>query len=297
VRNRRPRGSVLVITLSLLALITAMVVEFSYSVYISAHHFRTWQAGQRLSLVAESGVRLSAASVYQNHREIPFTYPASSEIGYDDLFKEFKLPVSLHIRIEDENSKFNLNTLGSSDELGRERAFQALVRLLGGLGLDPAIADRIADWIDEDQNPRRPGSEKGAKNKRLDSTDEILSIPGVDPSGAKKLMAYTTVYGNGLINLNGASVPVLMSLSPEIDPGIAERIVSARGAKPFERVEDLREVPGLEGLGLEWLRLATVKGSAFRVVSTAQEGEVSRIVECILDLSRGRPVVKYWKEL
>ena len=105
------RGMVLVLTLSALAIVVTMVIEFSYAVYISTHSLYNWQESQKLSPVAKSGVRLAAMSISQNLRQRAYTYPGTSEVLQKDLFKDLEGSLSLTLRTEDENSKFNVNTL------------------------------------------------------------------------------------------------------------------------------------------------------------------------------------------
>jgi len=55
---------------------------------------------------------------------------------------------SFVIKAVDENSKFNLNSLRNADSV------KVFKRLLGNLGLDELIAERVADWLDPDSDPR-----------------------------------------------------------------------------------------------------------------------------------------------
>ncbi len=58
----------------------------------------------------------------------------------------------LRLRIEDLSGRFNLNSLSVNGEAG-ELALLRLRRLLQGLQLSPAYADRLRDWLDLDQDP------------------------------------------------------------------------------------------------------------------------------------------------
>jgi type II secretory pathway component PulK len=121
-------------------------------------------------------------------------------------------------------------------------------------------------------------------------------LPGIDRASGEKLLPYLTIYGNGLINLNGAEAPVLISLSDSIDQGMAERILHFRETMPFEKAEDILKVAGFEKIGQTLMGRLTVKGTAFRVVSTASEAGIRRILEGVLEVSGKRTIVKYWKE-
>jgi len=289
------RGMVLVLTLSVMAIITAMVVEFSYGVYISNQALYNFQSAQRLSLMAKSGVRLAARTLSENAQQYPYTYPGAFEVSHQGFF--FKdSPGVVTLRIEDENSKFNVNSLLYPNGILNEEAFHQFVGLLGALGLNPSIAGRVVDWIDPDQEPRLPDSEKASKDLSLDSLDEMLLIPGLDRAVYEKLLPYITIYGNGMININGAEVPVLISLSDAINKEMAERILNFRKVAPFEKAEEIVKVAGFEVIGQSLMGRITVKGDAFRVIATAGEDDWKRIIETVLTLSEGQATIRYWKE-
>ena len=50
--GRDNRGMALVLTLLVVAILSGMVVEFAYGVYISTNALHNWQTAQRLSLAA-----------------------------------------------------------------------------------------------------------------------------------------------------------------------------------------------------------------------------------------------------
>src|SRR5262249_23160937 len=60
-------------------------------------------------------------------------------------------PGWVEVGVEDEARRLDLNAPGSADALGR---------LLRRLGLDPSLADAVADWTDPDDEPRPHGAER-----------------------------------------------------------------------------------------------------------------------------------------
>jgi|Deesub1362A_J573_1020465.scaffolds.fasta_scaffold00013_173 general secretion pathway protein K len=294
-------GIALVLTLMVLAIITAVVVEFAYGVYVNTNFLANWQTSQKLSLTAKSGVTLASRLINYALEQNSYTYPGSVYLPPADPFSSDKNTGSnlrVSITIEDETSKFNLNSLVYSNNKLNEDAYESFVRLLKYLSLDTDIADRIADWIDKDQTPRTQGSEEGAKNASMESTDELLLIPGINREIYDKLMPYVTAYGKrGIININinGADIPVLMSLSKDINEDMAKRVIRYREVKPFEHPSHLQKVAGFETLATSLMGRITVKGEFFRIISTAfSEDGIKRIIECVID-SSGQ--VKYWKEV
>jgi general secretion pathway protein K len=292
---RDDSGMVLVLTLMVLALITAVVVEFAYGVYVNTGFLDNWRTSERLSRSARSGAVLASKFITDNIRKMSYTYPGSVDMPLGDVLGE---GFEVGMRVEDETAKFNLNAVVySTDEL-HENAYHAFRRLLAALSIDEGLADRVADWIDKDAVPRLADSEDGAKNAPLFSVDELLQMPGMEKEVYDKLLPYVTVFGIREIlkvNINGAEVPVLMSLHEGMSRDMAERIAARREFKPFESAGEIVQVPGFEGgLGIALTGRITVKGEMFRILSVASSGDgVKRAIECVIDAGG---VVRYWRE-
>jgi general secretion pathway protein K len=292
------KGIALVITLLALVLITAMVVEFSYGVYTGTNDLYNWRDSQRLSIMAKSGVNVSARFLSDMLKRYSYTYPGSMDLPVENPFEDFDGVIS--VRLEDENSKFNVNSLVSTNGIFNETSYNSFKRLLNALFLDEKLADKVADWIDRDSEARLSDSEAGAKNSPLISVDELLLINGINRKDYDKLLPYITVYGDRnapLININGAEAPVLMSLSDSITEELANRIIQYRGNTPFEKENQIFKVAGFETtLGQSLMGRITVEGTIFYIKSTAASGGIKRIIETVLDTSSSPAVIKYWKE-
>ncbi len=287
------KGMALVLTLMIVALITAMVVEFAYGVYVNTNALHNWQTSQELSVAARSATKLAARLISERGGEYQAggVFEMSQQIPFGDL------DTTITLRIEDENAKFNLNWLGGTFNAGfnpDKDPYKMFLRLVKSLGLKDDVAARISDWIDADSEPRSGDSENGAKNAPLASVDELLLIPGIDSETYARLAPYVTIYGDKMININSASVPVLMSLSDSITAGLAERIVKYRESVPFTTNTDLLKVAGFDqGVGTSQFGYISERGTAFHIVATAEANGVKRIVESVLEGA----VVKYWKEM
>ncbi len=294
------KGMALVLTLLIMAMITAMVVEFVYGVYTTNAGLYNWREAQKLSLAAKSGISLTTKIISENQNRYSYTYPGSVEIPVENILKGFSGKVV--IRVVDENGKFNLNSLIWPNGTTNETAFNSFIRLLKNLNLDENIAYRVADWIDRDLEPRRRDSEEGAKNDYLDSVDELLLVKGIDSQAYDKLSPLVTVYGieqvyNNLININTASRAVIMSLDDNITEALAERVINYRALEPFNGVSDLVRVAGFEGpLGQSLMNKITVKASNFRITSVAEEDRIKRVIECVIVVKGDAFLIGYWQE-
>ena len=157
-------------------------------------------------------------------------------------------------RIEDLQGRFNLNNLvdqagnAITDEVERFR------RLLRALGQDD-ITDSVIDWIDPDGETRFPDGgedtvylEKDppyrAANSPMRHPSELLLVNGVTPELYEALIPHiATLPGRVAVNVNTATVPVLMSLADGMTESEAEQIASDRGNEGYESMEEFLAHP------------------------------------------------------
>ncbi|MGD1076490.1 MAG: type II secretion system minor pseudopilin GspK [Thermodesulfovibrionales bacterium] len=287
------KGMALVLTLLILVLITALVTEFSYGVFTTTAALHNWQDSQRLSFIAKSGTSLAMKLIAGAQSSQIYQY-LGKDIPVDSIVDGFD--GTLVVRAEDESGKFNLNSLVFQNNQDNPKAIAIFKKLLDNLGLSEDIADRVADWIDSDSEPRLPDSEVGAKNAFMDSTDELLLIKGIDHATYEKLLPYVTVYGqtsviqpNDIkININSASIPVIMSVY-EAD-GInadVETIIQERALNPFSDSDIGTRVPS------DTHFITSCTNSYLRIKATAEEHDIKRVIESVVSGQN----IWYWREM
>ncbi|NWF76012.1 MAG: type II secretion system minor pseudopilin GspK [Nitrospirae bacterium] len=291
---KNQQGIALVVTLLAVALITAMVVEFSYGVYIATSNIYNWRDAQRLSLMAKSGINVSAKYLSEWVDTQSFT-PGAIELPVENPFEDFQGVIA--VRIQDENSKFNINTIVyPRGDMKNPIAYDAFKRLLKTLSLKENIADRIVDWIDRDSAAELSDSEINAKNADLISIDELLLINGITRDDYDKLMPYVTVYGNRdnlIINVNGAEKPVLMCISDSITEELAGKIIKYRIGMPFRDINEFNNFAGTT-FGANQI---SVKGDHFKIYAQAFSNGVRTIIEAVVYKSPlSSTILKFWKE-
>ncbi len=291
IRNSN-RGSVLVITLLIVTLLTGLTVEFAHEVYIETHALSNWSNAQKASLIAKSGQTLSA-DFLKTVRNLSYTYPG--EISFP-VQEGFGRDTFLIINIEDENSKFNVNSIIYKNGLTNEEALSSLKKLFEYLNINPSLALVIADRIDPDYEPRARDSELNALNSYLLSIEELKFIEGVDNKIFDAINPYLTVYGNenNSININTAKLPVLVCMHDDMTETLAEKIIDYREISPFEDKNHLQRISGMETIGQKLLGRITVKSSTFRVRASATVNEITRTIESVMDSSL---IVQYWREV
>src|SRR6185503_2090255 len=134
----------------------------------------------------------------------------------------------------------------------------AIPRLLAALALDPALADALADWTDDDDVPRAHGGERDWYLTRaapslpadgpLASVGELGRVRGFDADTVARLRPFVTVAGESTVNPNTAPREVLLALLGDaavVDSLLAAR---ARGALTAESLPALVPNPDVRGL-------------------------------------------------
>ena len=295
-------GMALVMTLMILALITALVVEFAYGVYTTTAALQNWKDSQRLSLIALSGQHLAVKTLQEADRLYDYTYPGKTEMPLAGIAENFKGTV--FVRVEDENAKLNINSIILANGLLNEDSYKSFKFLLKYLGIDEDVADIVADWIDKDSTPRLSLSEENAKNNYLDSIDELLLLQSIDPEIYEKVLPYITVYSMtqsklDLVNINTASIPVIMSLDERITEELAQRLTDyRREISPFEQTSHIQRVAEFDAIVSEGKLLPRLRVQAinFRITCSAEEQGIKRVIESVIELKDSGYTIKYWME-
>ncbi len=185
-------------------------------------------------------------------------------------------------RIEDQQGRFNLNNLvqegkASAPDIARFR------RLLEALELNPGLADTLVDWIDSDNQPRFPDGAEDEAYMSLESPyrtantpfahpSELLLVHGVDKDIYVKLRPHITTLPEPVaINVNTASIPVLMSLAKGLAYGDVQQLLMAREETPFASVEEFVAHSAVAGLELSPSGLSA-SSSYFQVAGDVRIG-------------------------
>ena len=267
----------------------ALVVEFAYEVYIDTAALSNWTNAQKASLIAKSGQTLCSNyidMIPNDNTQSELEFPVERDLGPN---------TKLIIKIEDENAKFNINSILSVRPYTQRTPLTNLQKLFEYLNINPKLALVIADWIDPDNEPR-PGltdSENNAKNALLQSIDELKLIPGITKDVFSKISPYITVFGNNKININTAQLPVLRVLRTDMTETLAQRIIDYRETTPFKNESQITQIQGLESIGANLDLYTIATSSSFRVTSSATVNEITRVIESVVDRSKN---TQSWRE-
>ncbi len=248
------RGVALVTALLVVALASIVAVSMAHRMQMDIRRTgnllateRGYQYARGLELWALAALELDAReSAGRDSR----TEAWASELPVVDLDEG-----RLAGRMEDLDGRFNLNNLVID---GRRRSDQmdAFERLLAALALDPALARRCVDWIDADTTMEREGAEDDsygrlrqpyrAANAPFVDISELRLIQGVSAEVFDQLAPHVSVIPvtgqPTAINVNTATIPVLMSLHPVFTRPVAEALFQD-GLANYDSLDAFLEQP------------------------------------------------------
>jgi general secretion pathway protein K len=229
------RGSVLILALWTLSLLAVFCVSVGFSARQKAAMMSRIQDSDRYFTIAYSGVQKMAGvlipdenNLWETTQGLWYNNPhdfKNAEVG--DGFFSFDTPVydeNTHkmkgvAGAVDEESKINVNTADAA----------VIVKLLEDgldIGSDTAqtIGYAIVDWRDsdsfynhpnygaEDQDYKDLSKPYEAKDAPFEVLDELLLVKGINREIFDRIKPFVTVYGDGEVNINTASRPVLTAL-------------------------------------------------------------------------------------
>lgn len=186
---------------------------------------------------------------------------------------------TLFLRIEDAAGRFNLNSLALPDEPGL-RAFVQFQRLLQLLDIDAPYAERLRDWLDEDEQAGPGGAEDNdylllqppyrSANRALADVSELRLLLEMTGEHYRRLLPHVTALPvDARLNLNSAGPLVLASLAEGVSAQLAQGLISAREGGGFASVESF--VAQLSAAGPTVMGQPLAVGSQyFRVVGEVE---------------------------
>jgi general secretion pathway protein K len=311
-KQKGERGVALVLTLLILTLLVVAGLELNRAMRVEASLAGNFRDLTQASYVAQSGVEIARALIQEDD---------PSYDGPDERWTQFEILAYLSHQlfpegyftgqIVDESAKFNPNGLiDAYGNVDSKKKIQ-LERLLTLLRHEPEVIDAILDWLDPDDQRRPFGAEREyytalkapytPKNGPFDSLEEMLLIKGFVSSifygtdVREGLGKYLTVYSEGKININTASLPVLMSLSPKVDQAMAQRVLDYRREKPFRRLEDLRSIPGWEAVYPQISSEITIRSDYFSLEVRGVYHDARALVQTVVKREGRQTRILFWR--
>ncbi len=233
---RGQRGVALLIALLAVALAVILIASLLDRGELAFARSRNALRGEQAIAYSE-GLEAYAAQVLMRDR--------AENPSLDTLSDAWAVPLPpqdvpggrISARMIDRNGCFNLNNLSSDLSVEQRRVWrQRLRNLLVALELDPSLVGAVADWIDRDTSiDNESGAEDNAylaqpvpyraANRVFAHVSELRLVRGISGEAYARLAPEVCALPPGTsINLNTASVAVLMSLDSRMTAVLAERI-------------------------------------------------------------------------
>ena len=314
-RKSDERGIALLLTLLVLTLLVALILEFDAEARREYRDAAAFRDNFKATVLARAAVQAARGVLQQD-----FVKDKQTGEFFDAPTDLWALPITnyaigdglLTAQIEDEQGKLNLNDLvAGGDPNAKNKKVLRVKRLFELLQINPDLVDAIVDWVDQDEKPEPAGAESlyyqtlhpsyRAANLPLQTLLELRLIKGMTPEIIEKLSKLVTVYpseGQSKVNLNTADPLVIQALDSDITQGMAAEIVQAR---PFKTIVELDRVSSFEDIGkkLRPENLYDIKSNLFLARMMVRVNEVTRNATVVLqrDQNTGTGTVLYFRVL
>lgn len=197
-------------------------------------------------------------------------------------------------QIEDLQGRFNLNNLLKDGKVSPED-LQQFQRLLLALQIPVNLAQVIIDWMDVDADISLPeGAEDNAyllktpayraANQALRNPTELRLLAGMTPEFYQRLLPHIcTLPTRTPINLNTATIPVIMSLAEGLSEGAATQLIAGRDKKAFETLQPVLANPVLAGLKMVDSQSLSLSSNYFLYSSRVQLDRGQTLMSSVLE--------------
>ena len=315
-RRSDERGIALLLTLLVLTLLVALILEFDAEARREYRDAAAFRDNFKATVLARAAVQAARGVLQQD-----FLKDKQTGQSFDALTDLWAFPITnypigdglLNAKIEDERGKLNLNDLAGlpTDANSKKIRVGKFKKLFELVQINPDLVDAIVDWVDKDETPEPSGAESiyyqtlrpsyRAANAPLQTLLELRLIKGMTPEIMAKLAKLVTVYpaeGQSKVNLNTADPLVIQALDPGITQSVAADIIQSR---PYKTIQELDRVSSFEDIGkvLRTQNLYDVKSDLFLARMTVKLNEVTRNAVVVLqrDPNTGIGTVKYYRVL
>ena len=296
-RPQSEKGMVLLLVVMVVALLAALLTEFAFSSLVDLRLAETFRDTSRAYYLGAGGVKVGQMLLQDDKNN----YDAPDEMWAQGIYGYPVADGTVSIQIEDLGGRIDLNRLYIPAQRGPDPVvMDRLERLFIELGLDDpdGLLDALIDWLDEDDQARQFGAESAyyldrprpypAKNGPLDTLDELLLIKGFDTDILNQLRPNVTVHGGEKINVNTASEEVLLALAEEMDMDAVQTIVDARQDRPFTKVEEIKDLPGMGNIYGFFNSYLTVTSPTYHITARGDVGDGSRTVQAVVEKASGK---------
>jgi general secretion pathway protein K len=318
------KAQVLIIILWILVILTILAVSVGQRVSLALRLSRYQKERIRAHYLAKAGLNRAIIEIDNDINDfdaLDETWSDNAEtfqkISLDDSDNDFATvsyilkddPVQVQFGAADEERKININTAPK----------ELLLALLDEAGIVDAqkITDNIRAWRG-DQDPLIPEDAKNyeslgypCKNGAFSNIAEINLVKDLTFEDYQKIKGLITVYGDGRININTATLEVITILTRSIAKGLLidesfadsfaqKKIMDYRDTNgPFKTANDVDNIPytGDEEQNIlnDLKSSITLKSDNFFIEVTGNVSKIKSRVGAVYHRS-GEKAILYWHE-
>lgn len=294
------KGAALLLAIAIIAFLSLAVVEFQREAKVELNY----ASNSLFALEAEGMVRSGAAAGIAMLKTGGNTDVDRSQFWYSQEGQP--IPVGQNIvsvQIEDQYGKFPIGALLDKNKKAVPKVVAAYKRLIDALELEDVDSDELAwalvDWIDDDatddqyefnENFTVPDS----LPEHLDELGRITGYNRLPKFALDKILSHLDTRAEAFVNVNTASVPVLMALSPTLSREDAQALydrLTETPAKSESAVADLLPRAG-RALGLKFT------STRLKLILEADVRDVRAKAEAVVEKnSKGEYLISEWIKL
>ena len=284
------KGMALLMTLLVVTLLSVLILGMHSRSLLALTKAKNSVNSLNASYVMRSGVSAAMGFLERDARET--SIDSLSEAWAQEIVR---FPVgdgTVSIRIGDEASRFNINTLVTPQGEINDKAVERFGRLLRLVGSKEALSETVAEWL-------RSNRERLSYTFR--DASELRLVPEVGSEAVNKVEKYVTVYTDRMnernININTVGREVLLALSPQLNEALVEGIIGHRQATPFQEIGEVKRVQGINDEILSTFSdVIDVKSSSFSVWAEAKVADVVRRGSALVIRNGTKVRLMAWKE-
>jgi len=301
ISSRRMRGSVLLLVLWALLLLSSVVFVWVKMIHQDLSLIHQANSGLDARALAHSGVWVALHPLVS--KQTPLLKASfGSERGYQ-------------VKLTGEGGKLNLNWLIQTLEQNPQRRL-LLENYLNRRGLSlqeqATLIDSMLDWVQPGNLHHLNGMQDSATYKNAHrpflSLDELAKVNGSGPLVSQPdWQEDFTIYSSGPIDLLSASLRVLESI-PGIGDARATRFYNYRlgpdhidGTKDdpvFKSISEVASFLGLSDSQFQALNgLVDIQDPTYHIQSEGHSGGVTRKIDVVAQKTGAVPTILYWKEI
>ena len=302
---QRQRGAAVIMAVLIVALAAAAAVAAVQQQDLALRQLTTARDYEQATWVLKGGAHWARSILYEDGRNSALDH--GGELWASGLPPTDIEQGTVSGEINDQQSLFNVNNL-ARDGKASAADIEAFQHLLEAIGLNPGLAQAIADWIDADEDALpgtgaednyylRLSSPYRAANQPMAELGELLRVRGIDEASLTRLRGFATALPQRTpVNVNLASPELLYAMVPGLTLEEARALASTRAQSPFRNLKEFEA--RLPRRGLKWIEgTLSVDSSYFVVRGRATVGKADVRMEALLQRERGRMPLVLWQRM